>query len=192
MNPATILSTLLFCSAGFYYCYLILTDPSIQPAFTTWFIFFIAVSVSFSSYLLKRRTLKKWWVNIQNATDVFFVGLTLILIVWKNGWEIFPISSYEKICVALAGVIIFFWLMRRDHLRTNIMTQSLLIIGYYPTLEKLWLTGNHESYFLWAFYWLGSLVTLIPAIEDKDWLAVLYSTRAFIMISVVLIFMTIA
>jgi len=53
VNIETIAATILFSLGGFYYCNLIL-DGSVHPAFATWLIFFIAVAISFSSYLLKR------------------------------------------------------------------------------------------------------------------------------------------
>jgi hypothetical protein len=53
VNIETIAATILFFLGGFYYCYLIL-DGAVYPAFATWLIFFIAVAISFSSYLLKK------------------------------------------------------------------------------------------------------------------------------------------
>ncbi len=187
MNIETIAATILFSLGGLYYCYLIL-DGSVHPAFATWLIFFIAVAISFSSYLLKKG-LSGWWINIQNATDVFFVTLALILIIRQSGWKIFPLNLYDKACLVLTAGIVLFWLAKRDHFRTNVATQLLLVIGYFPTLEKIWFQANQESYFLWGSYWLASLIALIPAVNARDWLAALYSTRAFVMISIVLLSM---
>jgi len=180
VNIETIAATILFSLGGLYYCYLIL-DGSVHPAFATWLIFFIAVAISFSSYLLKKG-LSGWWINIQNATDVFFVTLALILIIRQSGWKIFPLNLYDKACLVLTAGIVLFWLAKRA-------TQLLLVIGYFPTLEKIWFQANQESYFLWGSYWLASLIALIPAVNARDWLAALYSTRAFVMISIVLLSM---
>jgi len=95
VNIETIAATILFSLGGFYYCNLIL-DGSVHPAFATWLIFFIAVAISFSRYLLKKGELAGWWINIQNASDVFFVTLALILIIRKSGWNLFPLSFYDK------------------------------------------------------------------------------------------------
>jgi hypothetical protein len=117
------------------------------------------------------------------------VTLALILIIRESGWKLFPLSFYDKACLVLTAGIVLFWLAKRDHFRTNVATQLLLVIGYFPTLEKIWFRGNQESYFLWGSYWLASLIALIPAVNARDWLAALYSTRAFVMISIVLLSM---
>lgn len=81
-------------------------------------------------------------------------------------------------------MIIAFWLITRKHLITNLLVQGILVIAYFPVVNRMLRTGeNHESYLIWG----GMLLTALLALLSVDGeLALIYTLRAVVSISLLM------
>lgn len=179
---------------GIYYICLIYRGEPVG-SFATWFLFFVAVVVSLASYKFERENKaqingRNLSDNIMNLCDAFIVTSIVIAIVATRGWSIFPISTTDKICVSLSLVMIVIWLIKRNHFTTNLISQFILFIAYFPTFSKLWYANtNEESFIMWGGIWLAGILSVAVAMRKKDLLATIYALRALVMVSIILILM---
>ena len=173
--------------AGTIYTYLIWTGNA-TPAFMTWFIFFLAVLISLASYLLHENN--SWRDNLCNTCDVLYVGLIMVVIVAVNGWKILPLSTLETYCAIAVLLILGMWTWKKNHAATFLATQALLIVGYFPTMEKIVIESrNTESFLAWGLIGAANLTGAISAGMSKKLLPFLYALRAVIMIAITLALM---
>lgn len=189
-----LLATSLIMGCGAYYIWIICNGEPVA-SFGTWFLFFIAVTVSLTSYKLHSGNDAEinnldLSDNVMNLCDVFVVTCIVVAIVAKRGWSIFPISTTDKICGSLSVIMIAIWLIKRNHFTTNLVSQFILFIAYFPTFSKLWYADtNEESFIMWGGVWLAGLFSIAVAMRKNDLLATVYALRAFVMVSIILILM---
>ncbi|MBI2121541.1 MAG: hypothetical protein HYT98_00310 [Candidatus Sungbacteria bacterium] len=174
--------------AMIFYIHLIRTGQ-VEPAFMTWFIFFLAISISLASYLLHENS--NWRNNPCNVCDVLYVGLIMVVIIAVNGWKILPLSTFETYCAIAIFLILSIWVWKRNHTAAFFAVQTLLIIGYFPMMEKIITSGNTESFLVWGLIQAANLTGAIAAIMDRKLLPFLYALRAVIMTTITLTLMLI-
>jgi hypothetical protein len=75
-------------------------------------------------------------------------------------------------------------LLTGDAWASNVFTQVLISIGYFPTIQNL-LTEkrNVESFTGWGCAVVAGLIALYPAIVDGNSLAILYALRTVVFVS---------
>ena len=179
-----IVASFLILGCGLYYVWII-GDGEPAGTFATWFLFFIAVTVSLTSYKFNKGNDAEEGSldlsdNIMNLCDVFVVTCIVVAILAKRGWSIFPISTTDKICGSLSALIVVIWFIKRNHFTTNLSSQFILFIAYFPTFSKLWHANtNEESFILWGSIWLAGLFSIAVAMRKNDLLATIYALRAF-------------
>ena len=74
-----------------------------------------------------------------------------------------------------------------NHLVTNFLIQSILVIAYFPVVQRMLKTReNNESFIIW----LGMLIApVLSLLSSKGLLATVYSVRAIFCIGFLLLFM---
>lgn len=161
---------------GVYYYYLI-SRKKIRPALAMWVFFFLAVALSLFTYLKNGDF--SVWDNILNTADLFFVGsVTLSIIIFGDSHSRF--NRFDMGCLLVVAGIIVFWLFTHNHFITNLLVQGILVVAYFPVVNRMLTSGeNHESFLIWGGMLLAAILAM--PVSEGD-LALIYTARAIISI----------
>ncbi len=181
---AALLSAAIVLGTCVRYCWLT-WHGDIHPVLTTWILFWVAVLLSFSTYWSSEK--HSIIGNIGNAVDVVAVTTNLSCIVLLGRQTRFRFTPTEIACLAACGIILVVWRLSRQHVVSNLALQVVMTVAYIPTIVQLWgASTNSESIVTWSLIWLAGVLSFIPAIIDRDRLAIAYATRATIMVTVLI------
>jgi hypothetical protein len=161
-----------------------LLKRKIRPALAMWIFFSIAIIISMITYL--REGNYSILDNIMNAADlVYVVSVTVAIIIFGDKSSRF--TRFDIGCLIAVILITVFWFFTQDHLATNLLMQSILVIAYFPVVNRLLRSKENTEPFL---VWIGMLIApLIALLSSRGLLAVIYSTRAIICVSILLALM---
>jgi hypothetical protein len=166
-----------------WYCWLTYKQK-IKPALAMWIFFTIAVAISLTTYLKSDNF--SLFDNILNTTDLALTTIISIAI-YLFGDHTTRFSRFDKGCLIAVLVILLFWFITQNHIVTHTLTQGILVIAYFPVVSRLWKTReNSESFLIWIGMLLAPALSLL---SSKGILATVYSVRAIVCISVLLILM---
>jgi len=161
-----------------------LVRKEIQPALAMWIMFSIAVAMSLITYLKEGNY--GFSDNILNSVDVIYV-ITISLAIAIFGEKSSKITRFDLGCLIVVGMIVVFWLFTQNHLITNFMIQTILVIAYFPVVKRLFETRVNSEPFL---IWVGMLIApVLSLLSSKGMLATVYSVRAIICVGLLLILM---
>jgi hypothetical protein len=161
-----------------------LVQKKIRPALAMWIFFSIAIGISMVTYLKDGDfTL---YDNIMNATDlVYVVTVTIAILIFGDKSSKF--TTFDKGCLVLVFIIVLFWLLTNNNQITNILMQLILVIAYFPVMKRLLtLKENTESFTVWIGMLIGPAISLL---SSKGMLATIYSGRAILCVSLLLLLM---
>jgi hypothetical protein len=159
----------------------------VWPTLSTWIILVVATSLNVASYLVA--TGVDVLSGILGVTDALVSWVILIVTVRSAGFKL-QLQAFEKYYLAVAGVIVLFWMVSRDAFVTNLLMQLLITMGCSATIQRLLCaTENHESFLFWGLSLIAVTISLYPAAVDGNLLAVLYSIRSVVIVSVILLLM---
>jgi hypothetical protein len=168
--------TLLNVILAIYYFRLIALKK-IRPALAMWVFFFLAVALSLFTYLKEGDF--SIWDNILNTADLFFVG-SVTLTIFFFGDRSSRFNRFDIGCLAVVIGIVIFWMFTHNHFVTNLLVQGILVIAYFPVINRMVRSGeNHESYLIWGGMLLAAGMALPVSSGD---LALVYTLRAIISI----------
>ncbi len=149
-----------------------------------WIFFTIAVAISLTTYLESDHF--SLLDNILNTTDLALTAIISIAI-YLFGDHTSRFSRFDKGCLIAVLVIVVFWFITKNHFVTHALTQGILVIAYFPVLSRLWKTKkNGESFLIWTGMLLAPVLSLL---SSKGTLATIYSVRAIVCISVLMLLM---
>lgn len=159
----------------------------IQPALSTWIIMLTGTSLSLITFLLA----SNWDIKsgILNIADVMtcIILLTTTIIWSKSKVRFRPFEKYYLFCIV--GILIV-WFVSRNPYISNLLVQLLILIGYFPTIQKLISEKkNTESYSAWFIALSSGFIGAIPVLESRNFLSFVYVGRTIIMISIILLLM---
>ena len=159
------------------YFYYLISRKKIRPSLAMWVFFFLAISMSLFTYLKNDEF--SALDNILNTADLFFVAsVTLSIVIFGDTHSRF--NRFDKGCLIVVGGILLFWVFTQNHFVTNILVQGILVVAYFPVVNRMLTSGeNHESYLIWGGMLLAAVLAL-PVSEGS--LALIYTTRAVISI----------
>jgi hypothetical protein len=162
----------------------LLIKQRIRPALAMWIFFSIAVTMSLITYLSEGSY--SFRDNILNAADlILVVSVSVSIILFGDLSSKF--TRFDKACLITVLLIILFWILSQNHLVTNILIQLILVIAYFPVVKRFFdLRENTEPFSVWIGMLLASALALFSA---EGMLAYLYTIRAVICISLLLILM---
>lgn len=162
----------------------LLSKNKIKPALAMWIIFSIAISLSLITYISGGNY--RLSDNIMNTVDLFYV-LTISAAIFIFGDKKSRFSGFDKGCLISVLIILIFWIFTQNHAVTNIMIQLILVIAYFPVIKRMIDSGeNSESFLVWTGMLIAPAVSLL---SSKGLLASIYSIRAIICVSILLILM---
>ncbi len=161
-----------------------LVRKEIQPALAMWIMFSIAVAMSLITYLKEGNY--EFTDNILNSVDVIYV-ITVSVAIAIFGEKSSKITRFDLGCLIVVGLIVVFWLFTQNHLVTNFMIQTILVIAYFPVVKRLFETRvNSEPFLIWTGMLIAPVLSLL---SSKGLLATVYSVRAIICVGSLLLFM---
>lgn len=168
---------------GVRYC--ILTyKHKIKPALAMWAFFSIAVSMSLITYMANDNF--SIWDNILNTSDLLMVT-TVTIVIFFFGDKSSKFTSFDKGCLMAVVVIALFWFVTKTHFLSHIMTQSVLVIAYFPVIRRLWQSKeNTEPFSVWILMMIAPAFALL---SSKGILATIYSVRAIASTGILLLLM---
>ncbi len=158
-----------------------------DPSLAMWFIFTLAVALNAASLLIQRP------INLEAvfyglADVIMCASVSIVIVVRAKGKVAF--SSFERGCLLVSYAIALFWFLTMNSFWTSVIAQTILIVGYFPTIQKIRNAGrNTEPFSIWICSLVNGSLSLYPAIESGNLLSVGYSVRAIILVSVLLMLM---
>jgi hypothetical protein len=163
---------------------LLLVRKEIKPALAMWLFFSIAIVMSLVTY----RSEGGYGLmdNIMNTVDLVYV-VTVSVAILLFGDKSSRLTPFDRTCFIAVIIILLFWLFTRNHRLTNILMQMVLVIAYFPVVKRLFDSKENTEPFS---VWIGMLIApAIALISSRGTLATLYSVRAIICVSVLLLLM---
>lgn len=161
-----------------------LAKRKIKPALAMWVMFSIAVGMSLITYLAEGNY--GFLDNILNTVDLIYV-LTVSLAIIIFGDKSSKLTRFDLGCLMLVLIIVIFWIFTQNHLITNFLIQSILVIAYFPVIKRLLETRKNTEPFL---IWIGMLIApILSLLSSKGILATVYSVRAIICVGLLLLLM---
>ena len=161
-----------------------LVRKEIKPALAMWIMFSIAVAMSLITYLKEGNY--EFTDNILNSVDVIYV-ITVSVAIAIFGEKSSKITRFDLGCLIVVGLIVVFWLFTQNHLVTNFMIQTILVIAYFPVVKRLFETRvNSEPFLIWTGMLIAPVLSLL---SSKGLLATVYSVRAIICVGSLLLIM---
>lgn len=156
----------------------------IKPALAMWLFFLLAIATSLITYI--KDADYSVLNNILNTTDLFLaVSVTVAILLYGDKSSRF--NRFDLTCLGLVMMILIFWLFTGAHFITNLLIQAILVIAYFPVLQRMvTLKMNTESFTGWIGMLLAAIVSLFSL---KGTLAMVYSYRAIICITLLLLIM---
>jgi len=162
----------------------LLVRKEIKPALAMWLFFSVAIIMSFLTYLSEGNY--GFLDNIMNAADLIYV-VTISVAILIFGDKSSKFTRFDKSCLVAVFIIMIFWFFTRNHLVTNILMQVILVIAYFPVVKRLLSTEENTEPFS---VWIGMLLAPSLALfSSKGTLATIYSVRAIICVSLLLLLM---
>jgi len=182
-HVSIVLVTLINFIILVYYCWQTYYQR-IKPALAMWIFFTIAVALCLTTYLSSGEF--SIWDNIVNTTDLVLVS-TVTIVIFFFGDRSSRFTRFDTGCLIAVLTILGFWLITQNHMLTNVLVQIIQIIAYFPVVKRLWQSGkNSESFIAWIGMLLAPAISLL---SSKGILATIYSVRAVVCISILLILM---
>ncbi len=188
-----LLSASIMIAASAWYIYLLLSDQ-VETVIASWILGTATLSLSFGTYWTSpKHTLAG---NAANLGAMIGCGAILLVLLWlkAKGRVKIGITSFQKGCLGIAGLIAVLWVViilnRGTGTLPNILTQILMLLSYVMLYKKLWhAQENKESFVLWGGICLSSLIGLRPAIMSGEWQSILYCSLASLRTAIVVVLM---
>ena len=162
----------------------LLVRKEIKPALAMWLFFSVAIIMCLITY----RSEGSYGLldNIMNTVDLIY-GVTVCIAILLFGDRSSKFTGFDRSCLAAVMIIALFWIFTRNHWLTNILMQAVLVIAYFPVVKRLLDSKENTEPFS---VWIGMLIAPIFALlSSKGILATIYSVRAIICVSLLLLLM---
>jgi hypothetical protein len=184
MREISIFAVVLITLAIMIRYILLLVRKEIKPVLAMWLFFSVAIVMSLITY----RSEGGYGLldNIMNTVDLIYV-VTVSIAIFLFGDRDSRFSRFDKGCMVAVGIILLFWIFTQNHRLTNILMQVILVIAYFPVVKRLLESKENTEPFS---VWIGMLLApSIALLSSKGTLATIYSVRAIICVSALLLLM---
>lgn len=134
---------LAFFSASLYIRDIFLGNT--KPHTYTWLIWAIVTTIAFFGQVVSGGGPGSWATGVAAVATIFTLLLSL-----KGGYDTKDITTFDRICLILALLSIFPWLLTKNVLWSVLLATFIDLIAFFPTMRKTWHAPKSES--------LGSMV----------------------------------
>lgn len=185
-NVIAIIFAVIAVIAGGRYCWKALTHR-IAPRFATWLIFLVASGLSLASYMAHHAGEKiSLAANVANRVDVVELVAIIAAILWSSRYE--PgrrhLKMFDWWCFVSAAAIVAVWAVTGSSFTANLLLQTLMCVGYFPTIQHLLKEKkNTEPFDVWCANLGIAMLALIPSLITKDVLGIIYAGRAVLCVA---------
>lgn len=156
----------------------------IKPSLAMWLFFLIAVVGSLFSYLLEGDFTP--WDNILNTSDILLC-LSMVVVIALFGDNFMKFNKSDYLCLLAVVFILIYWFFSKRHFNTHLSLQVIQALAYIPVFQRMLKSKrNSESFSVWILVLLISIISLFTA---KGTLAYVYSIRAIVCVSLLLLLM---
>jgi hypothetical protein len=171
-----------------YYCWQALAG-AITPTLATWVILEIGTGLSLATYLRYNKGKHQFISNVANFFDPIVVFVVAVVVALSPQVDTqFRFWNFVCLCLAVLSVVV--WAVTHSAFQANIVSQSVMSVGYVPTILGLIREQrNGESFVLWTAGMVVALLLLVPPIRHRNWLGMLYIGRGAACVAVLLGFM---
>ena len=162
----------------------LIREKRTQPALAMWVFFTIAVVGSFVTYLSEGA--HGPLDNILNTSDIVLVS-SVSLAIFFFGDKTSHFTRFDLGCLGAVAAILVFWGFTREHAVAHLAIQAILVIAYFPVVKRISQADrNTESFAAWIGMLLAAALSLL---SSEGWLATVYSVRAVVCTSLLLLLM---
>ena len=173
---------LLDVYVGARYCVKLLRKEAC-PRIATWLIFEIGVVMSLATYFASHdHSVVKAALNV---TDAAVVTVILGAILVEQRGQRIRFTRSEQLCLVIAGVTLFAWMLTKMAWVGFLGFQLVMVVAYVPTIESMWRWKegrSPEPIETWGINAVAALLALVLDVTgSRDYLAMLYPLRAFIL-----------
>jgi hypothetical protein len=146
--------------------------------------FSTAVGMSLVTYLSSGNF--SFMDNILNSVDLIYV-VTISVAIAVFGDTSSKITRFDLGCLIVVLLIVIFWIYTQNHIVTNFLVQSILVIAYFPVVKRLLETKQNTEPFI---IWIGMLIApFLSLLSSQGMLATVYAVRAIICVGLLLALM---
>ncbi len=182
-NLTSILIAVVMSVFVFWYIYEIFTSK-VRPSLSTWIIYFIGTSLSLITYL----SASNWDFasNFVNVMDPLVSASIIIAVILFSKAKV-KFNSFEKWYLTGGALIIIFWGFSSSSFVSNLLTQLLIFVSYFPTIQKIITEKTKtESRFAWSMMLLAGVIAIFPAVASENLLSIIYAERTILMPSIII------
>jgi hypothetical protein len=185
-EKAAVMSAVLVIVGTIWYIFLALYGKKVKPVLAAWIVNSVATILSFATYwTAPKHSLVS---NAYNLTSIFTINAILItaIVVMRREKKRLSFSPFQIKCLWCSALITILWIVlvwgfNGTGIIPNILTQVMMLIGYFVIAERLVRTAtNTESLFAWWCIVLASLAGMVTAAISNDWLASLFAGRTLV------------
>lgn len=149
----------------------------VKPQRVTWGIWSILTTIAAVNQILNDGGHSSWFFVSTAALVMLTFALSL-----KYGMG--GASHLDRVCLALAIVLLVYWLTVQDTRLSTLIAVIIDVIGAIPTLIKTYRHPETETYPQWVLAGIGGLLTMF-AVTRLDWALLIYPAYIFIMNGVI-------
>lgn len=184
---SVIAGELLFCAAVVLYIRNAFKSPE-KPALGMWVLFSSATFLNVLSMFVHTSGESKALSNMFSIVD--FSACIVVVCALTFSHVALRVEKFERKYFWGIPLIISFWIFTKDEFSANLLSQGLIVLGYFPTLHKIMKNGrNTEPFFPWGLNLAATLVSFYPAYAEHNILAEIYAWRSLIQMSSLLLIM---
>src|SRR3989344_1559699 len=111
-----------------------------EPHTYTWLIWSIVTTIAFLGQVVSGGGPGSWATGVAAVVTIFTLLLSL-----KGGYGTKDVTTFDKVCLALALAAILPWLLAESVLWSVLLATLIDLIAFFPTMRKTWQAPYSES-----------------------------------------------
>lgn len=111
-----------------------------KPHTYTWLIWAIVTTIAFFGQVVSGGGPGSWATGVAAVATIFTLLLSL-----KGGYGTKDVTTFDRICLILAILSIFPWLLTKNVLWSVLLATFIDLIAFFPTMRKTWHAPKSES-----------------------------------------------
>jgi len=148
-----------------------------KPHTYTWLIWAIVTAIAFLGQVVSGGGPGAWATGASTLVTIFVFFLS-----FKYGTD--NITTFDKVCLALALMAMLPWLLAESVLWSVILASAIDMIGFFPTMRKTWHAPTSESL---SSMWVDSAKHTLSIVALRNYSMVNWLYPAMVLVTKVII-----